>query len=546
MLVLLLACTSPPPVALDPGGADRVAPDEGEVLPDAPGGDGDTDGDELPDVDGCPAIYDPAVVQAFEVEITEDEWAELLEDYARGEKDYHPVVFRWNDEVVEDAMIRLKGNPDFSWFTEKMQFVIAFNEVDPDGRFHGLRKLSLDASWYEPTMLRDRIAWQVIRRQGDLPFACANSATLAINGEPYGIYTNIEYLDREWLERSFGKADATGTLWKYGYDPVANEEASTGAAIARIDDTTDPDVLAGLADLDNWVTEWAAEVVLGDDDGYVCCDHNYYLYEHPDRGVLFVPWDLDDAFDVQGYDVDPMEGYYAGLYQQPHWRALTRDPVWGPRYVDALAEMNAAMDPAETLADLDAWSAQIAEAVAADPNRSWALEEHTVGVERMRAWVEQRHAFLDSWIACERGEARDADGDGADVCADPDDGDAAVFPGATEVCNGVDDDADGWVDDDPSCDDCVLRSVDDEALLFCRYPRTAPEAAANCEARGGALAGPPATTAAVYMYYFYAWPVRELWWTQDSGGARCSGWDEATFSTGTAPCTEPHPSICAL
>ena len=90
--------------------------------------------------------------------------------------------------------------------------MIAFNETDPDARFHGLRELALDASRYEPTKLRDRVAWQVIRRQGELPFACANTATLAINGEPFGVYTNIEYLDRGWLARSFGTDDATGTL----------------------------------------------------------------------------------------------------------------------------------------------------------------------------------------------------------------------------------------------------------------------------------------------------------------------------------------------
>ena len=47
----------------------------------------------------------------------------------------------------------------------------------------------------------------------------------------------------------------------------------------------------------------------------------------------------------------------------------------------------------------------------------------------------------------ETGE-RDADGDGYSVAEDCDDADAAVHPGATEVCNGQDDDCDGQADED--------------------------------------------------------------------------------------------------
>jgi hypothetical protein len=534
-MILLLACR---PAAIPSDSAPLVPsePDPTEAIGDAP----DTDTRPDTDTDGCAAIYDPDVLQAFSIEISDAELLELEEDYARGEKDYHPIVFTWGDESV-DAHIRLKGNPYFSWYVEKKQFVVAFNVDDSAGRFHGLRKLSLDGGWYEPTLLRDRIAWDIIRRQGELPYACANSATLTINGDYYGLYTNIEFFDHEWLERSFGREGAVGTLWKYGTEAEANAEASTGAAIARMNDTLDPDALAELGDLDNWTLEWAAEAVLGDDDGYWCCNHNFYLYEHPTRGILFVPWDLEDDFEVQGYDVDPVDGYYSGLFNQPHFDALTQDPVWRPRYVEQLAKMNAAMDPEIVNATIDAWDAQILDAYAADPTRSVGWDEHVETVERMKAWVSARHAFLDSWIACEQGTAADADGDGYSSCDDPDDTDASVSPAGTESCNGIDDDADGWIDDLAECDDCARHDLDDAHLLYCRWPRTNAEAVEACAARGGALRAAQ-TTGEYYAYFFYTWPVRELWWTGDD----CTGWDEANFSTGRDTCSALHPSICAL
>lgn len=562
-LFLMLACAGspPPPDGADgPPAHDTALPSVPADSPDSRGDSGDShadSGDPAPDPDGCADLYDPDQLQSFAIDIAPDDWASLEADYASGAKNYHPVVFHYGDEVVPDAMIRLKGNPGFSWFIEKMQFVIAFNEVNPDGRFHGLRKLSLDASWYEPTLVRDRVAWRVIRRAADarpdpaLPFACANSATLDVNGTYYGLYTNIEYLDHEWLERTYGDDGATGTLWKYGTDAVANADASDGSALAALAATTDPAVLATLGDPAQWIRAWAAEAVLGDDDGYWCCNHNFYVYEHPTDGVQFLDWDLDDAFDVQRSNADPITGYpegaALGLFAQPRFLAIARDPVWGPAYVDAVAELNDAMDPAQTVADIDAWTAQVADALEADPERSIGWEEHLAAVERMRAWVYARHAFVDAWVACQRGSTADADGDGATVCTDPDDGDAAVFPGAPETCNGVDDDGDGRIDDGlgDTCDDCVRHDFGDRHFLFCSEPRTNADAEAHCEAHGGALTE-NGSTGEYYVYFFYTWPDLEPWWTATSGTSLCGAWDESQYTNTLVRCSEPHPSVCAV
>ncbi len=270
------------------------------------------------------------------------------------------------------------------------------------------------------------------------------------------------------------------------------------------------------------------------------------LYEHPTDGVLFVPWDFDDNFDVQSYDADPITGYGSGLFQQPQLLAVVNDPVWGPRYVDAVEAVNTAMDPDTVIAEIDAWDAQISDALEADPTRSIGWVEHLEGTERMRAWVRARHAFVDSWVACKRGSTDDRDGDGTPVCSDPDDADAAIHPAATEVCNGVDDDADGWIDDDPACEDCARHHFDDRHFAFCRWPRTPAAAEANCGARGGTLAD-YAGTGEFYLFFFYTWPIREAWWTAgDPRGENCPAWDEANFTSTYVACAEEHPSICLL
>ncbi len=65
----------------------------------------------------------------------------------------------------------------------------------------------------------------------------------------------------------------------------------------------------------------------------------------------------------------------------------------------------------------------------------------------VRAYASFSGARLFAWEALPGGLCPDNDGDGVTICAgDCDDSSAAVNPGATETCNGIDDDCDGTID----------------------------------------------------------------------------------------------------
>jgi hypothetical protein len=385
------------------GSSDGYAPGDGTDT-DADG-DADADADAGSDTDSevvypkpCADIYDQDIVPTFEFDIEPDEWAALQQDCFDYVEQYRPIVFRYGDESQE-AMVRLKGY--WSWICEKLQFVVSFNEVDPDARFHGLRKIVLDAPWYDPTLLHERMAMDVLARTG-APYSCVNNARLLINGEYYGVYANVERIDHEYLERHFEAHD--GNLYKTGTELKTNEETADTSDRDAFWAATDLEALDAIVDLDQAVATWAGEAMLPDPDSYWAgVEINFYIYNHPGRGFLFLPYDADISF---AENIWPDAEYADPItYQHPEWlreaqyQVALSDPSWCEAFVDGVSAARAAYDVPAMQGRLDAWSAQIADAVAEDPHKTFSTGEHDAAVAAMRAFFQARADFVDEWLA---------------------------------------------------------------------------------------------------------------------------------------------------
>jgi spore coat protein CotH len=311
-------------------------------------------------------------------------------------KPYHPLVtFRYGDQVVTNAAIRLKGNPCCSWDSDRMQFAIAFNQYDRDGRFHGLRKILLDGPAYDPSALRERVALSYLRDAG-FPASCANHATLTVNGELYGTYTNIEAVDDEFLERNF-PGEEIGSLFKFDYLTQRwqnqNDDRGLEAVRALYDLSEDLEATVEAFDIDYALQLWGAEAVINQSDGYWAGSINFLLYEHPERGWMPLPWDLDNAIDYWAARRNPLKRKdHHG--RSGHLDTLLADPEWAERFKDGVIHSHERYDADMLIERIDVWGDQIRPHLEAEPILPYSLTQHDRAVESLRSHVSVRDHYL--------------------------------------------------------------------------------------------------------------------------------------------------------
>ena len=363
----------------------------------------DTDVESWPK--SCDEIYDPDTLPEFDLTFTDDEWAGLRRDCQAGSQSYHPVTFTWNGESV-DAEVRLKGN--WSWSCDKYQFIVSFNEDDPKARWHGLRKIVLDAPWYDWTLLHERLAFPLFEARG-LPYSCANNARLTINGEYYGVYANVERLDHEYLERNFEEPD--GNLYQGGTELKTNEDINDTSDVEALQAATTVEEYETMIDLDEAVAEWATEAMIPAMDNYWAgVEINYYLYHHPTQGFLYLPYDLDISFGDAAYsdgslvwpdavNSDPITYEHYGWRKEVLFETVLADPYWCERFVEELELSRAAYDPDAMAADVDTWAAQIADSVEADTHKPFSTTGHHQSVSELKDFLVDRAAVVDAWLA---------------------------------------------------------------------------------------------------------------------------------------------------
>lgn len=398
-------------------------------------------------------LFDDSALRSYELMLAPEDLALIDSDPAA--EMYVEGVLKFEGMEIGPVGIRYKGsigawygcvanmnffNPGGAKICDKLSMKVKVDWPSDDPRFFGLKKLQFHSMNQDPSMMRERLGYQLFRELG-VPAPRAVHARLSINGEYQGVFALVEQIDGRFTRNRFD--DGEGNLYKETW-PVDNGGAPQAAQVLDTALSTNEDALAmGTASTERMqrfgqavaaaapearldvLTEWmdvdltmryvAVDRAILNDDGVYhwycgqaagCAPHNFFWYEEEAHDRMYlVPWDMDISLTLMNpITTLPVAwdetSHGCGIYQNGtqlplQLRDAACDPILGglTELQDHFLEhsttlLDGPFAQAAVEEDIDRWFAQIRDAVAeAEASRPMAisLAEVQAGVVELKS-----------------------------------------------------------------------------------------------------------------------------------------------------------------
>ncbi len=301
------------------------------------------------------SVFDDTQVRRIDISLLQADWDQI---WANPEYKYQAqadaIIF---GERLEDVGFRMRGQFSLRESGDKKPWKIDTDAYIDGQEYHNLRQLMLLNSIGDPSLLREKLAYEMMRFAG-LPASHVAYVELWIDvtddGSPamfWGVYTLVERVDNKYLDNRFGRDSQGGNLYKashaqrgpmdliyygesitdypsqngqYAYGKMNNEaeaDYSDIVALCRVVDGTRyaaedelVQALEGAINADAFLRYMAVITILDNWDSYPYTGNNYYLFNNPASGRFeWIPWDLAWGENARA-DLFPSSG--SGLVQR--------------------------------------------------------------------------------------------------------------------------------------------------------------------------------------------------------------------------------------
>jgi spore coat protein CotH len=271
-------------------------------------------------------LYDGTVLRTVFIEFENADWEQEMQDFHGTDVDV-PATVTIDGKKYPNVGIHFRGMSSYMGVPagSKRSLNMSFDMADEKQRVYGYKTLNLLNGHDDPSLMNAVLYSHIANKY--IPAPKANFVKVVINGESWGIYTNLQQFDKVFLKENYNSSK--GTRWKvrgspggrggleYFGDNIADyrrvfdiksedNEAAWKALInlCKVLNQTPADkleeALKPIAAVDEILWFLALDNALINCDGYWIRASDYSLYLDEKGKFHLVPADMNESFRAPG------------------------------------------------------------------------------------------------------------------------------------------------------------------------------------------------------------------------------------------------------
>lgn len=326
----------------------------------------------LPSAIAAQSLYDPSVLQEIKITFYQSNWDAKLDSLKAIDNGEYLLAksVEINGQLFDSVGVKYKGNSSYNASNAKNPLHIELNFVKKGQNYNGVKDIKLGNGFSDPTFVREPLSFEIARKYMDAPRA--NHAKVWINGTYWGLYGNVESINKQFLQNHFS-TDGNNPFFKcnpedFGgpgtggnYPDLVYSSADSAFYYNKYDIQSDygwkellqlmetlknnPNSAANVLDIDRALWMLAFNNVLVNLDSYTgAFVQNYYLYHDKNDRWLSTLWDLNMSYGAfpllslnqtlslsQMKQMDPL--IQSTNVNRPLIKQLLANPTWKRMYL---------------------------------------------------------------------------------------------------------------------------------------------------------------------------------------------------------------------
>ena len=266
-------------------------------------------------------FYDVDTIREIKIYFYESDWDNQLDSlYLLGENDRILADIIIDGNSYDSVGVRYKGFSSVSINRVKNPFNIKLDYNIADQDHQGIDKLKLSNVYQDPSFVREVLTYEIAANY--LPSAKANFTNVFINDTLWGLYTNVQAVNKDFLNDYFGNkynsffkcnpesldvspgGENSNLSNSHGSDSLdylpyydIKSDYGWGDLLGLIDTLNNHlESIENVLNVDRTLWMHALNYAIVNFDSYIGYAQNYYIYKNSTNQFNPIPWDLNMSF----------------------------------------------------------------------------------------------------------------------------------------------------------------------------------------------------------------------------------------------------------